>query len=453
MSNNVNDNLSQTEDRVTADHLRREILDKVAEYYQVAHQAPPFVAGETLVNYGGRVYDEQELQSATAAILEFWLTEGPYVEEFSQRLSQFVGLNHVLTVNSGSSANLVAMTALCSPRMERPLRPGDEVITPAATFPTTVAPIVQNQLVPVFVDCELGTYNLNADLLPQALSDKTRAIFVPHILGNPVEMDKVMDFAQAHDLYVIEDTCDALGSQYDGRYCGAFGHLSTYSFYPAHHITTGEGGAVGTNNAQLHRLAHAVRDWGRDCWCSYNSPHEGACGRRFDWTIPGLDEPYDHRYYFTEIGYNLKMTDVQAAIGVPQFDKLPDFIAARKRNFKVLYAGLKPYVDRLVLPIWKPKADPAWFAFTLAVREDAPFTRRDLNDYLHDHKVQTRYLFAGNILHQPGYRNIQHRVATSLVDTNQVLKSALFVGVYPGMTEAHLAYMLEVFEDFFRTHG
>lgn len=452
MSNNANNHLSQAKRSAAAELLRREILAKVAEYYQVAHQAAPFVPGETLVNYGGRVYDEKELQSGVSSILEFWLTEGPRVADFSKKLGDFVGLKHILTVNSGSSANLVAISTLCSPRMEHPLQPGDEVITPAATFPTTVAPIVQNQLVPVFVDCEIGTYNLNANLLPQALSDKTRAIFVPHILGNPVEMDKVMAFAQAHNLYVIEDTCDALGSQYDGRYCGAFGHLSTYSFYPAHHITTGEGGAVGTNDPQLYRLAHAVRDWGRDCWCSYDSPHAGACGQRFDWIIPGLDEPYDHRYYFTEIGYNLKMTDVQAAIGLPQLDKLPRFIAARQRNFQVLYAGLKPYQDFLVLPVWKPKADPAWFAFTLTVREHAPFTRRDLNDYLHAHKVQTRYLFAGNILHQPGYRNIPHRVATSLAETDRVLKSALFIGVYPGMSEAHLDYMLEVFEGFFKTY-
>jgi CDP-6-deoxy-D-xylo-4-hexulose-3-dehydrase len=431
-----------------AAELRREILQKVAEYYREAHRRAPFVPGETFVNYGGRVYDERELQSAVEAVLDFWLTDGPRVAALSQGLGAYLGLPHVLMVNSGSSANLVAMTALCSDQLDRPLRPGDEVITPAATFPTTVAPIVQNALVPVFVDCEVGTYNLDVSLLDAARSERTRAVFVPHILGNPVEMDAVMDFARAHELYVIEDTCDALGSTYDGTPCGAFGDLSTYSFYPAHHITTGEGGAVATADHRLYHIAHAVRDWGRDCWCDHQSHRDGECGQRFEWEIPGLGEPYDHRYYFTEIGYNLKMTDVLAAIGLPQLEKLPDFVAARRRNFRALYAALKPYEDVLVLPRWSPKAEPAWFAFTLAVREGAPFTRRELNAYLRDRNVETRYLFAGNILRQPGYRDIRHRVATPLTETEKVLRSAFFVGVYPGLDEARLGYVLQVFEDF-----
>ena len=430
--------------------LRQDILDKVAEYFRLAHQKPAFVPGETFVNYGGRVYDELEMQNAVDAILEFWLTDGQRVDQFSRRLSALLGVKKILTVNSGSSANLVAMTTLCSERMEHPLASGDEVITPAATFPTTVAPIVQNQLIPVFVDCKVGTYNIDADLLESALSEKTRAVFVPHILGNPVEMDKVKAFAETHILFIIEDTCDALGSTYDGVMCGAYGDLSTFSFYPAHHITTGEGGAIGINDPRLYRIAHSIRDWGRDCWCHINSPREGECGRRFDWDIPGLDEPYDHRYFFTEIGYNLKMTEVQAAIGLPQLEKLPAFVQSRKDNFAVLYEGLKRYEDHLILPVWHPKADPAWFAFTLAVREGAPFTRRDLNEYLRQHKVETRYLFAGNILQQPGYRSIPHRIASTLPETNRVLRSAFFIGVYPGMDQPRLDYILQVFEDFFR---
>ncbi len=445
--------MSDEQTTVRAEALRHEILAKVAEYYTVAHRPATFTPGETFVNYGGRVYDERELQSAVEAVLDFWLTDGPRVETFSERLGQYVGLKRILTVNSGSSANLVAMTTLCSRQLDHPLNPGDEVITPAATFPTTVAPIVQNQLMPVFVDCKVGTYNIDVSLLEAALSAKTRAVFVPHILGNPVEMDVVMDFAQAHDLYVIEDTCDALGSRYDGVSCGAFGHLATFSFYPAHHITTGEGGAVGTNDARLYHIAHSIRDWGRDCWCDHKSHRDGECRQRFDWEIPGLGEPYDHRYYFTEIGYNLKMTDIQAAIGLPQLDKLPDFVAARKHNFQVLYEGLTPYAEHLVLPVWSPKADPAWFAFTIAVREDAPFTRRNLNDYLRERKIETRYLFAGNILHQPGYRDIPHRVAAPMPETERVLKSAFFIGVYPGLDNARLAYILQVFEDFFKTRG
>ena len=273
------------------DALRRDILEKVGEYYQLAHQRDAFVPGETFVNYGGRVFDEREMQSAVDAVLEFWLTDGPRVEEFSNGLGNYLGVKHILTVNSGSSANLVAMTSLCSERIPNPLKPGDEVITPAATFPTTVAPIVQNNLTPVFVDKILGTYNIKVSLLPAALSERTRAIFVPHILGNPVEMDAVMAFAKDHNLYVIEDTCDALGTMYDGKACGSFGHFSTFSFYPAHHITTGEGGAVGTNDDRLHHVAHSIRDWGRDCWCTYRSPSKGECNRRFDWSIPGLDEP------------------------------------------------------------------------------------------------------------------------------------------------------------------
>ncbi len=428
--------------------LRQEILAKVGEYYRLAHQGQPFVPGETFVNYGGRVYDERELQAAVEAVLEFWLTDGPRVATFCERLGQVLGMDHVLTVNSGSSANLVAMTTLRSANLDRPLQPGDEVITPAATFPTTVAPIVQNGLVPVFVDCRLGTYNIDVTLLEAALSPKTRAVFVPHILGNPVEMDVVMAFARLHDLYVIEDTCDALGSLYAGTPCGTFGDLATFSFYPAHHITTGEGGAVATKDKRLYHIAHAIRDWGRDCWCDHRSDRNGECGRRFDWEIPGVGEPYDHRYYFTEIGYNLKMTDIQAAIGIPQIEKLPDFVAARKRNFRVLYDGLSAYEPYLILPTWSPKADPAWFAFTLAVRETAPFTRRQLNEYLRDHKIETRYLFAGNILQQPGYRAIPHRVATPLSETDRVLRSAFFIGVYPGMDEARLGYVLQVFADF-----
>ena len=433
--------------------LRREILDKVAAYYELAHQPAPFTPGESFVHYGGRTYDARELQSGVAAMLDFWLTEGPEVKAFCDALGEYVGLKRVLTVNSGSSANLVALTALTSEKLERPLRPGDEVITPAATFPTTVAPIVQNRLVPVFVDCRVGTYNLDTDLLEAALSSKTRVVFVPHILGNPVEMDAVLDFARAHDLYVIEDTCDALGSRYAGAQCGTFGDLATFSFYPAHHITTGEGGAVGTNNKRLYHIAHAVRDWGRDCWCTPEDDSNGACGHRLEWAIPGLDEPYDHRYYFTEIGYNLKLTDIQAAIGRPQLEKLPDFVAARRRNFDRLYAELERYAEHLVLPVWSDKAEPAWFAFTLAVREGAPFTRSDLNCYLRERKVETRYMFAGNILQQPGYRHIAHRVAAPLIETDRVLKTAFFVGVYPGMDDARLGYMLQVFEDFFKARG
>jgi CDP-6-deoxy-D-xylo-4-hexulose-3-dehydrase len=431
--------------------LREQIHNLVAEYYRQAHADRPFVPGQTRVHYASRVYDERELIAAVDACLDFWLTAGPCAAAFERRLAEYVGVDHALVVNSGSSANLVAMTALRSHRLERPLVPGDEVITPAVGFPTTVAPILQNGLVPVFVDCQLGTYNLDPEQLEPALSERTRAIFLAHTLGNPVEMGPVMEFARAHDLYLIEDTCDSLGSIYDGRMVGTFGHLATLSFYPAHHMTTGEGGAVLTNDPQLSRISQSVRDWGRDCWCRHDSPPGGACGRRFEWRIPGLEEPYDHRYLFVEVGYNLKMTDVQAAIGLAQLEKLPEFVAVRRHNFQRLYKGLQPYEEFLLLPTWDECAEPSWFAFPITVRPEAPFRRRDLIAFLEEHNVETRLLFAGNIVRQPGYRDIPHRIVGDLANADQVLRSTFFVGVYPGLDDARITYMLETFADYFRS--
>jgi CDP-6-deoxy-D-xylo-4-hexulose-3-dehydrase len=437
------------ERQTAAQDLRHQIRRLVAEYYRRAHEARPFVPGETRVHYASRVYDERELTAAVDACLDFWLSAGPNVAAFEHRLAETVGVHRALLVNSGSSANLVAISALCSRRLERPLEPGDEVITPAAAFPTTVAPIVQNGLVPVFVDCELGTYNLDPEQLEAALSERTRALFFAHTLGNPVDMERVSAFARAHDLYVIEDACDALGSTYDGRMVGSFGDLASLSFYPAHHITTGEGGAVLVNNPQLACIAQSVRDWGRDCHCTHASPPEGACGHRFEWPIPGLDEAYDHRYLYSEIGYNLKMTDIQAAIGLMQLDKLPDFVAVRKRNFARLYAALKPYEAFLILPTWSERADPAWFAFPVSVRPDAPFTRRNLTGWLEGRNIETRYLFAGNITRQPGYRHIQCRTVGDLPNSDLVMRSTFFFGVYPGLDDARLTYIQEAFDDFF----
>ena len=429
--------------------LRDQIQSLVVDYYRQSHAAASFVPGESRVNYAGRVYDERELTAAVDAVLDFWLTAGPRAAAFEDGLARFLGLRHALAVNSGSSANLLAVTALCSRRLERPLEPGDEVITPAVGFPTTVAPVVQNRLTPVFVDCQLGTYNLDPEQLEPALSDRTRAIFLAHTLGNPVEMEPVMEFARTHDLYVVEDVCDALGSVYDAQTVGAFGNLATLSFYPAHHITTGEGGAVVTDDPRLARIVQSLRDWGRDCRCRHDSPPDGACGRRFEWKIPGLEEPYDHRYLFTEIGYNLKMTDLQAAIGLAQLEKLPDFIAARKRNFARLYEGLKSYEGFLILPAWSERAGPSWFAFPITVRPGAPFSRRDMIAFLEEHNIETRLLFAGNVVRQPGYRHIEHRTVGDLPNSDLVLRSTFFVGVYPGLDDARLDYMLGAFADFF----
>lgn len=429
--------------------VRQEILDRVREYYYLRHAQRPFVPGQTRVQYGGRVFDERELINAVDAALDFQLTHGRFGQAFEAALAHFMGVRAVISVNSGSSANLIAMSTLCAQQLHQRLQPGDQVITPAVTFPTTLAPIVQNNLTPVLIDCQLGTYNLDVEQLEAALSTRTRALFVPHTLGNPVEMDKVMAFARQHDLYVIEDCCDALGSRYDGQLVGTFGHLATLSFYPAHHMTTGEGGAVLTNSRRLARLAITLRDWGRDCFCGFENPPNGKCGHRFDRAIPASAGAYDHRYYFTEIGYNLKMTEFQAAVGLAQVDKLPEFIAARKRHFEMIYAGLKPYEEFLILPTWSPRADPSWFAFPLCVRPGAPIARQALTTFLESRHIETRYLFAGNILHQPGYRHIRARVIGDMRNGDIVMRGAFFIGVYPGLDEQRIAYILEQFRQFF----
>ena len=431
------------------EQLREEIFDLVTRYYQLAHAKRPFIPGETRVGYAGRVWDEREMINMVDAVLEFWLTIGRYAQEFERRLGDFMDVREIIPVNSGSSANLVAITALTSRKLECPLQPGDEVITPAVTFPTTLAPILQNNLVPVLIDCEPSTCNIDLEQLEPALSPRTRALVVPHTLGNPVDMTRVMSFAREHDLYVVEDTCDALGSRFDGQMCGTFGHFGTLSCYPAHHITMGEGGAVFTQSTRLARIARSVRDWGRDCWCGYDNPPNGQCGKRFQWKIPGLPDGYDHRYYFTEIGYNLKLTDIQAAMGVAQMEKLPDFIAARQRNFHWLYEGLKPYKEFLILPTWHPKADVSWFAFPITVRPDAPLTRRDLVGWLEQRKIETRFLFAGDIRQQPAYRDMPHRTVGELPNSGLMLRGSFFVGVYPGLDRARIDYMIEAFNDFF----
>ena len=434
-----------------AESLRQSILAQVAEYYREVHAERPFVPGESLVHYAGRVFDEREMQNMTDAVLDFWLTAGPYAEEFEKKLGRFLNVREVVPVNSGSSANLVAVTTLCSKQLRRPMLPGDEVIVPAASFPTTVNPIIQNRLVPVFVDSTLGDYNLDPAQLEAALSPRTRAVMFAHTLGNPGDMDAITSFVQEHNLYLIEDTCDALGSRWDGKLVGTFGKLATISFYPAHHITLGEGGAVYTRHPGLAKIARAIRDWGRDCWCGYENPPNGKCGIRHQREVPGMPGFYDHRYFYTEIGYNLKLTDPQAAMGLAQLDKLPDFIERRKRNFAYLYDGLKSFEEFLILPTWYEKADPAWFAFPLLVRDEAPFRRHQITRFLEENKVETRPLFAGNILMQPGYRDIEHRVAGPLPVADHIMRGAFFVGVYPGLDIPQLDYMIEAFGKFFAT--
>jgi CDP-6-deoxy-D-xylo-4-hexulose-3-dehydrase len=431
----------------TAPQLREQIAALVRQYYQEQFGTRTFTPGKDLIHYAGRVFDEHELNNLVDSSLDFFLTANRYAERFEADFAEFLGVTDALIVNSGSSANLVAVTTLTSPKLgDRRLKPGDEVITVAAGFPTTLAPIVQNQLLPVFVDVRMGEYNADPDLLAAAVGPKTRAIVMAHSSGVPFDLDAVMDLAKKHDLWVIEDNCDALGSRYRGKLTGTFGHLATISFYPAHHITMGEGGAVVTSDHQLARIARSYRDWGRDCYCA--GGENNTCGTRFSQQFGTLPYGFDHKYVYSHVGYNLKVTDMQAAIGCAQLGKLEGFIAARRRNHDRLYAALKRHEDRLILPATPPHADPSWFGFVITVRDDAGFTRADIVKFLEANHVETRTLFAGNLLSHPAFQSIAHRVSGTLAVTDRVMRDTFFVGVYPGLDEARLDYMASVFDRF-----
>ena len=432
---------------------RAEILRLVEDYFADAFPAKPFVPGTSRVQYAGRVFDHRDMATMVDAVLDFWLTLGRFGDRFEKDLQGLLGVSDVILVNSGSSANLTATATMMSQQLPHiRMQPGDEVITPAVTFPTTLAPLTQHGLVPVFLDCELHTLNLDASKLEQALSPRTRAIVIPHTLGNPCDLDVISAFARDHDLFLVEDMCDALGSTYDGRSVGTFGDLATLSFYPAHHITMGEGGAVVTNDPQLAKVARSVRNWGRGCYCDYNEKDPcGACGHRFDYKVRGLDTRVDHRYYFVDIGYNLKPTDIQAALGVAQLDKFPMFAQKRRANFRFLRERLRAFEEFFILPEATPKADPCWFAFTITVRADAPFTRGQLVAWLEAHNIETRPVFAGNILRQPAYERIPHRVAGNLDNSDYVMCNSFFIGVYPGLTAEMLEYVVATIGDFVTT--
>jgi CDP-6-deoxy-D-xylo-4-hexulose-3-dehydrase len=425
--------------------LRQRILDLVAEYHRLVHAPADFVAGESALPVAGRVFGADDVQSLVDSSLEFWLTAGRFADEFEGLLARWFGVRGATLVNSGSSANLLAITALTSPKLgSRRLLPGDEVITVAAGFPTTVNPIVQNGLVPVFVDVSLPTYNVDVRSLEAAKSDRTRAVVLAHTLGNPFEVRAVTEFVRKHDLWLIEDCCDAAGATYYGKRVGAFGDLATLSFYPAHHITTGEGGCVLTDKPLLKTIVESLRDWGRDCWCDPGK--ENTCGKRFDWQLGGLPRGYDHKYTYSHLGYNLKMTDMQAAIGVSQMSKLPGFVAKRRANFQQLREGLKDLEELFILPEATANSEPSWFGFPLAVRREAPFSRNRAVAYLESRKIATRLLFGGNLLRQPAYREVKHRVVGSLVNTDFVMNQVFWVGVYPGLTTDMVAYVVDSFK-------
>lgn len=426
---------------------RQKILDLVRDHYLEAFPETVFEPGVTPIPVSGKVFDEDEILHLVDASLDFWLTTGRYAMRLERALAKFVGVRHSFLCNSGSSANLIALSALTSHRLgDRALRPEDEVITVAAGFPTTINPIIQNRLTPVFVDVDLQTYNIDVTSLEEAVGPRTRAIMIAHTLGNPFDIDAVTSFAQKHDLWLIEDNCDALGSTYKGKPTGSFGHVSTCSFYPAHHITTGEGGAVFANDPALKPMIESFREWGRDCWCEPGE--DDTCGRRFDWQMGELPYGYDHKYIYDHVGYNLKMTDMQAAVGVAQISKLDGFTDARKRNWNILNEGLKDLDEYFLRPVATANSEPSWFGFPLSIQSEAPFQRSDFVNFLEARNIATRLLFGGNLARQPAYLGVPSRTIGDLSNSDFVMNNTLWLGVYPGLTEEMLNYVVDSIHEF-----
>ncbi len=427
--------------------IRSDILALVKEYYAADHAPKSFAPGKDLVHYAGRVFDAEEIMNLIDAGLDFFLTANRYAKRFETEFADYLGLPNALLVNSGSSANLAALTTLTSPKLkERRLKPGDEVITTACGFPTTLNPILQNQLVPVFVDVNLGDYTAIPERLAEAIGPKTKAVMMAHTMGVPFHLDIVMDLVKKHNLWLIEDNCDALGSTYRDKLTGTFGHLSTFSFYPAHHITMGEGGCVATNDNDLARIARSIRDWGRDCYCA--GGESNTCDKRFDRQFGTLPFGYDHKYVYSHIGYNLKVTDMQAAIGCAQLRKLEQFITKRRENFQKLTQFLRPYEDRLILPRATENSAPSWFGYVVTVKDIAGFSRNDLTAFLEANRIETRNLFSGNLLCHPSYQNIRHRISGGLMNTNIIMNNTFFIGVYPGIDDDQLNYIKTVLDRF-----
>ncbi len=427
--------------------LREQIRELTAQYFAEAFPEKDFVPGFSSVPVSGKVIDSSDVSAVVDSALDAWFTTGRFAKEFESKLARFVGVRSASLVNSGSSANLVAVSALTSPKLgDRQLKPGDEVITVAAGFPTTVNPILQNRLVPVFVDVTLPTYEIDVSQLEAARSEKTKAVVIAHTLGNVFDLDAVTDFVRKYNLWLVEDCCDALGSTYRGRKVGTFGDIATVSFYPAHHITMGEGGAVLTDKPALQVLIESFRDWGRDCWCEPGK--DNTCGKRFDWQLGALPCGYDHKYTYSHIGYNLKATDMQAALGVSQIAKLPNFIGRRKENFNYLRRALEPLEEFLILPEATPNSDPSWFGFPIGVRHGAPITRDHLTRELESKRIGTRLLFGGNLARQPAYEGREFRVVGELPNTNFVMNNVFWVGVYPGLTEPMLDFISDTMLQF-----
>jgi len=429
------------------EQLQTEILELVGKFAAQKYVAKPFVAGETVIPPAGKVIGELELKYMVEASLDGWLTTGRFNTKFEAELAKYLGVKHLITVNSGSSANLVAFSALTSPKLgERAIQPGDEVISLAAGFPTTINPILQCGAVPVFLDVEIPTYNIDVTKLEQAISPKTKAVFIAHTLGNPFNLAAIRQFCDQHSLWLIEDCCDALGSEYAGKKVGSFGDIATVSFYPAHHITMGEGGAVFTNNDELKVIAESFRDWGRDCYCQPGC--DNTCGKRYCQQLGKLPFGYDHKYTYSHLGYNLKITDMQAACGLAQLARLDDFVQQRKSNFKYLKAKLHECSEFLILPEATANSEPSWFGFPITIKETAGFSRADLLNYLDDNKIGTRLLFAGNVTKQPYMQGRTYRTVGELTNSDRIMNQTFWVGIYPGLTEEMLDYTAEVISQF-----
>jgi len=434
------------------DQIRAEISELVQEYVDLAFVEKEFEAGKTAIPAAGKVIDAAEIKNMVEASLDGWLTTGRFNDSFEKRLAKFLGVKHLITVNSGSSANLIAFNTLTSPKLgKRAIKPGDEVIGVAAGFPTTVNPILQFGAVPVFVDVELGTYNIDVTRLEEAITPKTKAIMLAHTLGNPFNLDVITALCRKHDLWLIEDCCDALGSTYNGQLVGTFGDIATLSFYPAHHITMGEGGAVFTNNGKLKKIAESFRDWGRDCYCAPGQ--DNTCNNRFCWTAKklggSLPDGYDHKYTYSHAGYNLKITDMQAACGLAQLDKLEGFIAQRKANFAYLKERLHDLEDVLILPEATPSSDPSWFGFPITLRPESGVSRVDLLRHLDEHRIGTRLLFGGNLLRQPYFKGREYRVLGDLKNTDRIMRDTFWIGIYPGLLNQQLGFTADTIKNYF----
>lgn len=428
------------------ENLKKEMEVLVEKITSIMHVKTDFIPGVSNIPVNGRVFDSSEIKNLVSASLEFWLTDGDYSEEFSRKMSKFLSMKHVRIVNSGSSANLVALSALTNKKIKNFLVKGDEVITSAVGFPTTVNPIFQNNLLPVFVDSVLGTYNPTADMIIDAYTEKTKAIFLAHTLGNPFEAEKLRDFAEEKNIWLIEDNCDALGSTINNKKTGTFGHISTLSFYPAHHITMGEGGAVITNSNTLKLSIDSFRDWGRDCWCK--SGHDNTCNKRFDWQLGELPYGYDHKFTYSNIGYNLKATDLQASIGVVQMDKLENFIDKRKNNWLKINNFMEKYEDYFIRHKPMENSDPSWFGYAITVKENQYFNRDELVNFLNENRIATRLMFGGNLVKQPAYKEQEFRIHKNLINADIVMNSTFWIGVYPGINDEMLEYIFERFEEF-----